>query len=61
MKKEPKRNSRRFDTIFYIAMLDEIPSSDSYKEDDAEVVNAQWLNPFSALNLHYKGALKAKH
>lgn len=53
-KPDPKRNTRRFDTIFYVTMLDQIPASDSYSEDDAEVVKAQWLNPFHALNSHYK-------
>ena len=32
-----------------------MPTADSYAEDDAEVVKAQWLNPFQALNLHYSG------
>ena len=41
--------------MFYVAMLDTIPTADSYAEDDAEVVKAQWLNPFQALNLHYSG------
>ena len=41
--------------MFYVAMLDTMPTADSYSEDDAEVVKAQWLNPFQALNLHYSG------
>jgi len=53
---DPKRNTRRFDTLFYVAMLDQIPGSETYSEDDAEVVKAQWLDPFSAMNLHYKAS-----
>jgi len=53
---DPKRNTRRFDTMFYVATMDEMPSPDSYAEDDAEIVKGQWLNPFNALNQHYKAS-----
>jgi len=56
LSKDVKRTPRRFDTMFYVAMLDTMPTADSYAEDDAEVVKAQWLNPFQALNLHYSAS-----
>jgi len=56
LEQNPKRSTRRFDTMFYIAMLDEIPDPSSYSEDAAEVVKGQWLNPVEALEQHYSGS-----
>jgi len=45
---------RRFDTAFYVATMDSLPLS--YRQDNSEIVKAQWLNPCEALDAHYSGS-----
>lgn len=49
-------NRRRFDTMFYAAMIDQVPPPTSYSEDQAEIVKSQWLDPVEALDMHYSGS-----
>jgi len=53
--RDTKPTRRRFDTMFYVAMIDEVPPPTAYSEDEAEIVKGQWLDPIEALDQHYSG------